>query len=181
MRASDVTTFGYAETMAGVSSRFSFATATTGQQLKNSSNTENTVKSNNLWLSVWRKWCLEKGIAEEIENYEQTQPLTLCSSDSTPKLKANMIKPRKRRFHFIESDSVFSQTLNFLYAKDVKISLYIIVLIIRGCFDRTHGLNQLFFHLMRALCFCKIMISYLVFFHVCYWYVITWFFSCNLE
>ena len=21
------------------------------------------------WLSVWKKWCLEKGIAEEIENY----------------------------------------------------------------------------------------------------------------
>ena len=30
---------------------------------------------------------------------------TLCSSDPTPKLKINMVKPRKRRFHFIESDS----------------------------------------------------------------------------
>ena len=35
--------------------------------------------------------------------------------------------------------------------KDVKISLHIIVLIVRGCFDRTHGLNKLFLHLMRAL------------------------------
>ena len=40
----------------------------------------------------------------------------------------------------------------------------IIVLILRGCFYRTHGLNKLFLHLMRALCFCIVMISYLVFF-----------------
>ena len=34
----------------------------------------------------------------------------------------------------------------------MKISLYIIVLIVRGCFDRTHGLNKLFFALdARAL------------------------------
>ena len=65
------------ETIAGVSSRFSFATATTRQQLKNSSNNENTVKSTTLWLSVRKKWCLEKGIAEEIENYEKTQLNTL--------------------------------------------------------------------------------------------------------
>ena len=44
--------------MAGVLSRFSFATATTIQQLKNSSNNENTVKSTAFWLSVWKKWCL---------------------------------------------------------------------------------------------------------------------------
>ena len=63
--------------MAGVLSRFSFATATTIQQLKNSSNNENTVKSTASWLSVWKKWCLEKGIAKEIENYEPTQLNTL--------------------------------------------------------------------------------------------------------
>ena len=63
--------------MAGVSSRFYFATKTTIQQLKNSSNNENTVKSTAFWLSVWKKWCLEKGIAEEIENYEPTQLNTL--------------------------------------------------------------------------------------------------------
>ena len=33
----------------------------------------------------------------------------------------------------------------------MKISLRIIVLIVRGCFDQTHGLNKLFLHLMRAL------------------------------
>ena len=56
--------------MACVSNRFSFATTTTIQSLKNN---ENTVKSTTLWLSVWKKWCLENGIAEEIENFEQTQ------------------------------------------------------------------------------------------------------------
>ena len=25
------------------------------------------------WLLVWKKWCLKKGIAKEIENYEPTQ------------------------------------------------------------------------------------------------------------
>ena len=63
--------------MARVSSRFSFASATTIKQLKNSSNNENTVKRTTLWLSVWKKWCLERGIAEEIENYEQTRLNTL--------------------------------------------------------------------------------------------------------
>ena len=58
-------------TRAGVLSRFSFATVI--EQLRNSSNNENTT----FWLSVWKKWCLEKGIAKEIENYEPTQPNTL--------------------------------------------------------------------------------------------------------
>ena len=30
---------------------------------------------------------------------------TYGSSDPSPKSKTNMVKPRKRRFHFIESDS----------------------------------------------------------------------------
>ena len=60
-------------TMAGVLSRFSFATVTTIEQLRNSSNNENTT----FWLSFWKKWCLEKGIAKEIENYEPIQPNTL--------------------------------------------------------------------------------------------------------
>ena len=42
-------------------------------QLKNSSNNENTVKSIAFWFPVWKKWCLEKGITKEIENYEPTQ------------------------------------------------------------------------------------------------------------
>ena len=58
--------------MAGVSSRLSFATAA-GKQLKQ----RKPVKSTAFWLSVWKKWCLEKGIAEEIENDEPTQLNTL--------------------------------------------------------------------------------------------------------
>ena len=42
-------------------------------------------------------------------------------------------------------------------------SLHIIVLIVRGCFDRTHGLNKLFLHLMRVLFLCLIIISHLIF------------------
>ena len=79
--------------MAGVLSRFYFATATTIllQQLKNSSNNRNTVKSTALWLPVWKtEWCLNKGIAKEIKITSK---------------KTDMVKPRKRRFHFIESDS----------------------------------------------------------------------------
>ena len=56
--------------MAGVLGRFSFATLTTIQQLKKNPNSENIVKITAFWLLVWKKWCLEKGIAKEIENYE---------------------------------------------------------------------------------------------------------------
>ena len=41
-------------------------------RLKNSSNNENTVKSTAFWLSVRKKWCLEKGIAKEIP-YEKAR------------------------------------------------------------------------------------------------------------
>ena len=37
--------------------------------------------------------------------------LTLNSSDSTLKLKTNMVKPRRRRFHFIENDSDTERTI----------------------------------------------------------------------
>ena len=60
--------------------RFKFlvtASWTIIQELKNSSNNENTVKSTAFWLSVWKKWCLEKRIAEEIENYLPAELNTL--------------------------------------------------------------------------------------------------------
>ena len=60
-----------------VLSRFCLATATTIQELKNSSKNENPVKSTAFWLSVWKKWCLEKRIAKEIENYEPAELNTL--------------------------------------------------------------------------------------------------------
>ena len=74
--------------MAGVLSRFAFATATTIQQLKTTLNNENTVKKTTLnnentvkstafLLKVWRKWCLEKGIAEEIKSNKPNQLNTL--------------------------------------------------------------------------------------------------------
>ena len=87
------------ETMAGVLGRFSFATAT-----ENGSNNENAVKNTAFWLLVWKKWCLEKGIAKEIENYEPTQLNTLLKQ-SNAKLKTSMVKPQKQQFHFIKSDS----------------------------------------------------------------------------
>ena len=63
-----------------------------------------------------------------------------------------MVKPWKaisskviRTEQFLE---LFSHTLNFfLRDKDVKISLHIIILIVRGFFDRTHVLNKLFLHI----------------------------------
>ena len=79
MRASDVATFGYAENLR-VKQWPAFQVgflSPTMQQLENSSNNENTLKSTTLWLSVWKKWCLEKAIAEKIENYEQTQLTSL--------------------------------------------------------------------------------------------------------
>ena len=56
MRALDGTKSGYtekfaSETKAGVLTRFSFATAATIQELKNSSKNENAVKSTEFWLS----------------------------------------------------------------------------------------------------------------------------------
>ena len=63
--------------MAGVLSRFAFATATTIQQLKTTLNNENTVKSTAFLLKVWKKWCLKKGIAEEIKSNKPNQLNTL--------------------------------------------------------------------------------------------------------
>ena len=54
--------------MAGVFSRFSLATGSTIEKLKNNSKNENTNKSTVFWLSVWRKWCVEKKNQSEIQN-----------------------------------------------------------------------------------------------------------------
>ena len=43
------------------------------------------------------------------------------------------------------------------------------------------GLNKLFFHLMHALCFCIIMMSYLIFFWCILLIRYHMIFSCNLE
>ena len=71
--------------MAGVLGRFSFATAAE-KQLKLGNPKKNTLKSTAFLLSVWKKWCLEKGISKEIENYEVTQHNTLLEQ-SNAKIK----------------------------------------------------------------------------------------------
>ena len=121
------------ETMAGVLSRFSFATATTMQQLKNSTNNENTVKRTDFWFSVWKKWCLEKGIAKEIGNYESTQLNTLLEQYyAEVKNKHGSTLQTTIPFHRRWLGHRLNNSLNclaglwtFLRLKDVKISLFI--------------------------------------------------------
>ena len=61
----------------GVCSTFAFATETTVEELKNCSKNENTAKSTGFWLSVWKNWCVDKEITDEIENYEPAELNTL--------------------------------------------------------------------------------------------------------
>ena len=73
--------FGYTENLQakqiGRFRQFSLATATTIQELKNNSKNKNTVKTTAFWLLVREKWCLEKRMAEEIENYQPAELNTL--------------------------------------------------------------------------------------------------------
>ena len=80
--------------MAGVLGSFSFATVAE-KQLR-----QRKQCKTHCFLVV----SLEKVVFTEGNCQGNRPSLTLCSSDSTPKLKTNMVKPRKRRFHFIESD-----------------------------------------------------------------------------
>ena len=63
--------------MVGVCSTFAFATETTVEELKNRFKNENTAKSTGFWLSVWKNWCVDKEITDEIENYEPAELNTL--------------------------------------------------------------------------------------------------------
>ena len=73
-------------------------------QPKNSLNNENTVNSTAFWLSVWKKWCLEKGIAEEIEkNYKPTQLNTL--------LERSNAKIKKTWLNLGNDDSISSKVI----------------------------------------------------------------------
>ena len=126
--------------------RFYFATSTTIQKLKNSSDNETIVKSIALWLSVWKKWCSEKGIAKEIENYEPTQLNTLFEryyaeiKNKHGETAETMIPFHRKWFWRRLNNSLYclARLWTFLRLEDVKILLCIIVLIVRGCFDRTH-------------------------------------------
>ena len=71
-RALNVATFKHAENLQaadnGRSSKVFFRHRNNNFVAENSSNNENTVKSTAFWLSAWKKWWLEEGIAKEIEN-----------------------------------------------------------------------------------------------------------------
>ena len=60
-----------------VCSTFAFATETTVEELKNCSKNENTAKNTGFRLSVWKNWCVDREITDEIENYEPAEPNTL--------------------------------------------------------------------------------------------------------
>ena len=57
----------------GDCSTFAFATETNVEELKNCSKNENTGKSTCLSLSVWKNWCVDKDVTDEIENYEPAE------------------------------------------------------------------------------------------------------------
>ena len=61
----------------GICNTFAFGTETTVEELKNCSKNENTAKSTGFWLSVWKNWCVDKEITDEIENYEPAEFNTL--------------------------------------------------------------------------------------------------------
>ena len=63
--------------MVGVCGTFAFATETTVEELKNCSKNENTAKSTRFLFSVWKNWCVDKDVTDEIENYEPTELNTL--------------------------------------------------------------------------------------------------------
>ena len=56
-----------------VCSTFAFSTETTVEELKNWSKNEHTAKNTGFWLSVWKNWCVDKVITDEIENYEPAE------------------------------------------------------------------------------------------------------------
>ena len=97
--------------------------------------------------------------------------LILCTSDSTPKLKQTWLNLAND--DFIPSKAIRTQTEQLLELFCRTFSCFVpyrceniieyywsYAVVLTEC----TGLNKLFLHLMRALCFCVIMISYLVFF-----------------
>ena len=60
-------------------------------ELKNCSKNENTAKCTGLWLSVWKNWCVDKEIIDEIENYGPAELNTLlehfCAEVNNKKVK----------------------------------------------------------------------------------------------
>jgi hypothetical protein len=73
--------------MAGVFSRFSLATESAIQRLKNNSK----MKILQVCVSVWKKWCVEKKITSQIEIFRQRSEI-FCFSAFMPKGKINTAK-----------------------------------------------------------------------------------------
>ena len=117
MRALDVLTFGFSENLRAKQwLAFEVGLLSTPQQQynsrKNNSNNENTVKSIAFWLSIWKKWCLERGIVKAEMKITSRSSLTLCTSDSTPKLKQTWFNLAND--DFIPSKVIRTQTEKFL-------------------------------------------------------------------
>ena len=124
--------------MASVLSRFSFATATTIQQLKNSSNKENALKSTAFWLSVCKKGLFREGNCQGNQNYEPSANtllerfyaeikkqtwLNLANEDSIP---SKVIQTQTDQLF-----ELFNRTLNLIAPSRCK------NVIVYYCFDRT--------------------------------------------
>ena len=153
------------QTMAGVLNRFSFATAAE-KQLKQRKH----CKKHCFLVVSLEEVVFREGNCQGNRKLRAIPAWHFARAIQRRNEKTNMVKPRRKWFgpRLNNSLNCLAGLWTFLRLKDVKISLHIIVLIVRSCFDRIHGLNKLFLHLMRALCLCLLMISYLVFFHVYY-------------
>ena len=71
------TSFELKTAMVGVCNTFYFCDRNNCEELENRSKNENTAKSTGFWLSVWKNWCVDKEITDEIENYETAKLNTL--------------------------------------------------------------------------------------------------------
>ena len=93
--------------MLGLPFRFSLATATKIHELKNSSEKETLWKAPLFGCRCqWKKWCLEKRIAKEIENYEPAELNTLLARFYA-ELRTSSYEPGNRAGSITEFCGVF--------------------------------------------------------------------------
>ena len=151
MRALDVLTFGYTENLRAKQwPAFEVGLLSPPRQQysswKTALTTKTLLKAQLFGLSIWKKWCLDRGIAKAEMKITSRSILTLCSGDSTPKLKQtwlnlandDSIPSKVIRTQTEQCLDTFAGLRTFLCLIDVKISLNITVWIVRGHFDRMH-------------------------------------------
>ena len=125
--------------------------------------TMKTLKSTAFWLLVWKKWCLEKEIAKEIENYELTQLNTL--------LEWFFVKIKKTWLNLGNDNSIslkeiWTQTAQFLELLSWTLNLFFQtskmwkyhVLTVCGCFDQMHKVTYrvwINYFCTRCACFAS--------------------------